>query len=61
MPERALRVALATVLLLSGIKLLDFSWANWLIAGGAAAGLVALAAWALAGRVGRRPRPEAAS
>jgi uncharacterized membrane protein YfcA len=61
MPERALRVALATVLLLSGIKLLDFAWANWVIAGGAVAGVVALALWALAERTGRRARAQAAS
>jgi uncharacterized membrane protein YfcA len=61
MPERVLRVALAAVLLLSGIKLLDFSWANWLIAAGAAAGLVALAAWGVVERSGRRARAQTAS
>jgi uncharacterized protein len=60
MPERGLRVALASVLLLSGIKLLDFAASNWVIAGGAAAG-AALAIWALASRLGRKPRPEAVS
>jgi uncharacterized membrane protein YfcA len=61
MPERALRVALASVLLLSGIKLLDFAWADWLIAGGAAAAIMGFTLWGLVGRVGRRPRPETAS
>jgi uncharacterized protein len=60
MPERGLRVALASVLLLSGIKLLDFAASNWVIAGGAAAG-AALAIWALVSRLGRKPRPEAVS
>jgi uncharacterized protein len=61
MPERALRVALACVLLLSGIKLLDFAASNWVIAGGAAIAVAGLAIWVLAGRLGRKPRPEAAS
>jgi uncharacterized membrane protein YfcA len=61
MPERLLRLALACVLLLSGIKLLDFAASNWVIAGGAAVAVVALAIWALAGRLGRRPRPETVS
>jgi uncharacterized membrane protein YfcA len=61
MPERVLRVALASVLLLSGIKLLDFAWANWLIAGGAATAIAGFALWGLVGRVGRRPRPETAA
>jgi uncharacterized membrane protein YfcA len=61
MPERALRFALATVLLLSGVKLLDFSGANWVLAGGAAAGGVALLLWGLLRGLGRRPRPETVS
>jgi uncharacterized membrane protein YfcA len=60
MPERGLRVALASVLLLSGIKLLDFAASNWVIAGAAAAS-AALAIWALVSRLGRKPRPEAVS
>jgi uncharacterized membrane protein YfcA len=61
MPERGLRLALATVLLLSGTKLLDFAASNWVIAGGAAAAVASLAIWALAGRIGRKPRPETVS
>jgi uncharacterized membrane protein YfcA len=61
MPERGLRLALACVLLLSGIKLLDFAASNWVIAGSAAAAGAALAIWALASRNGRRARPEAVS
>jgi uncharacterized membrane protein YfcA len=58
MPERVLRLALASVLLLSGIKLLDFAASNWVIAGGAAVAIVVLAIWGFASRLGRRPRPE---
>jgi uncharacterized protein len=57
-PDRALRLGLATVLMLSGIKLIDFPGADWTIAGGALAAGVAFAVWALTQRVGRRPRPE---
>jgi uncharacterized membrane protein YfcA len=60
MPERALRVALAVVLLLSGIKLLDFRYVNWVIVGGAVAGAAALCLWALFGRT-RSVRPETVS
>jgi uncharacterized protein len=43
LPDRALRVALATVLLLSGIKLADFPQTNVILAVGAVLGLGALA------------------
>ena len=61
MPERVLRAALASVLLLSGLKLLDISGANWLVAGGAAVAVAGFALWGLAHRLGRRPRPETAA
>jgi uncharacterized protein len=60
-PDRALRLGLASVLMLSGIKLIDFSGADWVIAGGAVAAGLGIAGWSLVGRLGRRPRPEAAS
>jgi uncharacterized membrane protein YfcA len=60
MPERVLRVALASVLLLSGIKLLDFTGANWLIVGGVVVGLAALSIWGIVGWI-RGARPEAVS
>jgi uncharacterized membrane protein YfcA len=60
-PDRALRLGLASVLMLSGIKLSDFSGADWVIAGGAVAAGLGIAGWSLVGRLGRRPRPEAAS
>src|SRR6266540_2642487 len=60
-PDRALRLGLASVLMLSGIKLIDFPGADWVIAGGAIAAGIGIAAWSLVARLGRRPRPEAAS
>ena len=47
--------------MLSGIKLLDFSGADWVIAGGAIAAAYRLRGVDLVARLGRRPRPEAAS
>jgi len=60
-PDRALRLGLASVLMLSGIKLIDFAHADWVIAGGAIAAAIGLSGWSLATRNGRGPRPEAAS
>jgi len=60
-PDRALRLGLASVLMLSGIKLIDFSGADWVIAGGAVAAGLGISGWALVARLGRRPRPETAS
>ena len=59
-PDRALRLALARVLMLSGVKLIDFAGADWAIAGGAIAAGLGFAAWALVARPGvalapRRP------
>ena len=59
-PERVLRLLLASVLLLSGIKLLDFSGANWAIAAGAVVAVASFGAWALIGWL-RAARPETAS
>jgi uncharacterized membrane protein YfcA len=50
--ERFLRVALATVLFLSGVKLIDFPRADWVIAGGA--GVAFAAALVAVGRQLRR-------
>jgi uncharacterized membrane protein YfcA len=60
-PDRALRLGLASVLMLSGVKLIDFSGADWVIAGGAVAAGLGISGWALVARLGRRPRPETAS
>jgi uncharacterized membrane protein YfcA len=55
-PDRALRLGLAAVLMLSGIKLLDFSGADYVIAGGAIAAGLGFALWGLIARSGRRRR-----
>ena len=47
LPDDALRLALAGVLALSGLKLLDVPEANWVIAGGFALGLVLFVPWVL--------------
>jgi hypothetical protein len=59
-PDRALRLGLASVLMLSGIKLIDFAGADYVIAAAAIAAGLGFAAWGLVARLGRRPRPEAA-
>jgi uncharacterized protein len=60
-PERALRLALAGVLMLSGIKLIDFPDADWVIAGGVIVAGIVISLWVLIGRAGRRPRTETVS
>jgi uncharacterized membrane protein YfcA len=47
LPQDALRLALAGVLFLSGVKLLDVPEANWVIAGGFALGLAFFVPWLL--------------
>ena len=59
-PDRVLRLGLATVLMLSGIKLIDFSGADWVIAGAAGAALAGFAVWALVARLGA-PAPRTRS
>lgn len=53
LPERVLRLALATILALSGLKLLDVPYANTIVVVSLALGLVALAGWGVATLVGR--------
>ena len=60
-PDRALRLGLASVLMLSGIKLIDFPGADWVIAGGAIAAGLGISAWALMTRPTRRPQAETVS
>ena len=57
LPERTMRVALALVLFLSGVKLLEPPGANAIVIVVAAAGLLA-GLVALARRSGRRPTPS---
>jgi hypothetical protein len=58
MPERTLRAALASVLLLSGIKLLDFPHSDVVLVVAAVGVLVGFAAWGLVARSGRRHSAE---
>jgi uncharacterized protein len=60
-PDRALRLGLASVLMLSGVKLLDFPGTDYVIAAGAIAAGAAFTVWGFLVRVGRRPRPETVS
>ena len=53
-PDRALRLGLATVLMLSGVKLIDFSGATYVIAGGAVVAVIGFVAWALIAWLGSR-------
>jgi hypothetical protein len=55
-PERGLRLALAGVLALSGVKLLNVPASNWVIAIGLTALFAALAAWGVNAWL-NRPRP----
>ena len=60
LPDRTLRLGLASVLMLSGIKLIDFAGADYVIAAGAVVAALSLAGWTLVGRrAARQPRPEA--
>ena len=59
-PDRALRLGLASVLMLSGIKLIDFAGADYVIAAGVVIAGLAFAGWGFVARLGRRPRPETA-
>jgi uncharacterized membrane protein YfcA len=59
LPQDALRLALAGVLALSGIKLLDVPAANWVIAVGFAVGLVLFVPWVFR-TYSVRPKPAPA-
>jgi uncharacterized protein len=60
-PDRLLRLALALVLGLSGIKLLDVPAANWVVAGGLGLGVVAMAAYGFRTWTARPPPVPARS
>src|SRR5918911_1959120 len=45
LPDQSLRLGLATVLMLSGVKLVDIPGANWIILAGFIAAGIVLAAW----------------
>jgi uncharacterized protein len=58
-PDRILRLGLALVLGLSGLKLLEVPYASWIIVAGLVAGGIALVAYAVNGWLAR-PRPAPA-
>ena len=49
-PDNVLRLGLACVLFLSGLKLLNVPQANWVLAGGLIAAAIAFSAWGLVAR-----------
>jgi uncharacterized membrane protein YfcA len=57
-PDRVLRLGLASVLMLSGIKLIDPPQVDYVIAGGAIVAGLIFAVWALIARAGRRRSAE---
>ena len=61
LPERALRVGLAAVLLLSGIKLVDLPHGNAVLVAALIAVVTGFGAWALTARNGRRRSVETAA
>lgn len=56
LPDDALRLGLAGVLALSGVKLLDVPQANWVITGGLVLGLALFVPWLVRTHFSR-PRP----
>jgi uncharacterized protein len=60
-PDRVLRLGLACVLMLSGVKLVDFPHADWAIAAGVIVAGLGFAAWGLVYRLGRKPQAETVS
>src|SRR6187551_266880 len=52
-PDRTLRLGLASVLMLSGLKLIDFSGADYVIAAGVLIAGLAFAGWGFVARLGR--------
>jgi uncharacterized membrane protein YfcA len=46
-PERSLRLGLATVLMLSGVKLVNAPGADWIVVGGFIAGGIVFSAWGM--------------
>jgi uncharacterized membrane protein YfcA len=60
LPDRPLRAALATTLVLSGVKIVGVPESSWIIVGVLVAGALALGAWKLAQREARRPLPARA-
>ena len=60
-PDRALRIAFATILFLSGLKLADIPYAALVIGVAVAVGSAGLAWWSVRQLLARRPRPRSNS
>jgi uncharacterized membrane protein YfcA len=58
-PDHVLRLGLATVLFLSGLKLLNVPEASWVLGGGLIAATVGFGVWALMQRPSASPQPQA--
>jgi hypothetical protein len=56
-PDRALRVAFASILFLSGLKLVEVPHGNVVVATGAGVAIMLLVAWSLRRLGARRPAP----
>ena len=54
LPERSLRLGLATVLMLSGVKLVNTPGADWIVLAGFIAGGIVFSAWGVHELRGRR-------
>jgi len=57
-PDNVLRLGLASVLFLSGLKLLNVPEANWVLAGGLIAAVVGFGVWALMQRPSKSAQPQ---
>ncbi len=57
-PDHVLRLALASVLFLSGLKLLNVPEANWVLAGGLIAATAGFGVWALMQRPSKSAQPQ---
>jgi hypothetical protein len=57
-PDHVLRLGLASVLFLSGLKLLNVPEANWVLAGGLIAATVSFGVWALMQRPSKSAQPQ---
>jgi uncharacterized membrane protein YfcA len=57
-PDNVLRLGLASVLFLSGLKLLNVPEANWVLAGGLIAAMIGFGSWALMQRPSKSAQPQ---
>jgi hypothetical protein len=57
-PDNVLRLGLASVLFLSGLKLLNVPESNWVLAGGLIAAMIGFGSWALMQRPSKSAQPQ---